>query len=74
MMRLYFPDDLTGNLLVLGGISTEDLSIFNPDALTSAPLLLYKYVLSHAYRAYYVFQHGEILNLSNLINKIMMHQ
>ena len=42
-MRLYFPIDLTGNLiliekLVLGGIWTEDLQIFNPDALTSAPL------------------------------------
>ena len=41
-MRLYFPVDLTGNLimsemLVLGEIWTEDLPIFNPDALTSAP-------------------------------------
>ena len=41
-MRLYFPVDLTGNLimiekLVLSEIWTEDLSIFNPDALTSAP-------------------------------------
>ena len=36
------PVDLTGNLitiekLVLGGIWTGDLSIFNPDRLTSAP-------------------------------------
>ena len=42
LMRLYFPVDLTGNLimiekLVLGGIWTGDLPIFNPDALTSAP-------------------------------------
>ena len=41
-MRLYFPVDLTGNLimiekLVLGEIWTGELSIFNPDALTSAP-------------------------------------
>ena len=41
-MRLYFPVDLTGNLimiekLVLGGIWTGDLPIFNPDALISAP-------------------------------------
>ena len=41
-MRLYFPVDLTGNLiliekLVLGEIWTGDLPIFNPDALTSAP-------------------------------------
>ena len=41
-MRLYFPVDLTGNLimiekLVLGEIWTRDLPIFNPDALTSAP-------------------------------------
>ena len=41
-MRLYFPVDLTGNLimiekLVLGGIWTEDLPILNPNALTSAP-------------------------------------
>ena len=41
-MRLYFPVDLTGNLimiekLVLGEIQTGDLPIFNPDALTSAP-------------------------------------
>ena len=41
-MRLYFPVDLTGNFiliekLVLGGIWTEDYTIFNPDALTSAP-------------------------------------
>ena len=41
-MRLYFPVDLTGNLitiekLVLGEIWTEDLPIFNPNALTSAP-------------------------------------
>ena len=40
-MRLYLPVDLTGNLimiekLVLGGIWTEVLQIFNPDALTSA--------------------------------------
>ena len=42
MMRLYSPVDLTGNLimiekLVLGEIWTGDLSIFNPNALTSAP-------------------------------------
>ena len=41
-MRLYFLFDLTGNLiliekLVLGGIWTGDLPIFNPDTLTSAP-------------------------------------
>ena len=41
-MRLYFPVDLTGNLimiekLVLGEIWTGDLPIFNPDVLTSAP-------------------------------------
>ena len=41
-MRLYFPVDLTDNLimiekLVLGEIWTGDLPIFNPDALTSAP-------------------------------------
>ena len=41
-MRLYFPVDLTGNLimiekLVLGEIWTGDPPIFNPDALTSAP-------------------------------------
>ena len=41
-MRLYFPVDLTGNLimiekLVLGEILTADLLIFNPDVLTSAP-------------------------------------
>ena len=41
-MRLYFPVYLTGNLimmekLVLGGIWTENLPIFNPNALTSAP-------------------------------------
>ena len=41
-MRLYFPVDLTGNLimiekLVLGEIWTGDLPIFNPDALTSTP-------------------------------------
>ena len=41
-MRLYFPVDLTGNLimiekLVMGEIWTRDLPIFNPDALTSAP-------------------------------------
>ena len=41
-MRLYFPVDLTGNLimiekLVLGGIWTGGLPIFNPDALTAAP-------------------------------------
>ena len=41
-MRLYFPIDLNGNLimiekLVLGDIWTGDLPIFNPDALTSAP-------------------------------------
>ena len=41
-MRLYFPVDLTGNLimiekLVLGEIWTGDLPIFNPDALTPAP-------------------------------------
>ena len=38
-MRLYFPVDLTGNLitiekLVLGEIWNGDLPIFNPDALT----------------------------------------
>ena len=41
-MRLYFPVDLTGNLimiekLVLGEIWTGDLPILNLDALTSAP-------------------------------------
>ena len=41
-MRLYFPVDLTGNLimiekLVFGGIWTGDIPILNPDALTSAP-------------------------------------
>ena len=41
-MRLYFPVDLTGNLimiekLVLSEIWTGDLPIFNPDALMSAP-------------------------------------
>ena len=41
-MRLYFQVDLTGNLimnekLVLGEIWIGDLSIFKPDALTSAP-------------------------------------
>ena len=41
-MRLHFPVDLTGNLimiekLLLGEIRTGDLPIFNPDALTSAP-------------------------------------
>ena len=41
-MRLYFPVDLTGDLimiekLVLGEIWTGDLPISNPDALTSAP-------------------------------------
>ena len=41
-MRLYFPVDSTGNLimiekLVLGEIWTGDLPIFNPDELTSAP-------------------------------------
>ena len=41
-MRLYFPVDLTGHLimiekLVLGEIWTGDLPIFNPDALTSVP-------------------------------------
>ena len=41
-MRLYFPVDLTGNLimiekLVLGEIWTEDFPICNPDTLTSAP-------------------------------------
>ena len=41
-MQLYFPVDLTGNLvmiekLVLGEIWTGDLPIFNPDALTCAP-------------------------------------
>ena len=40
-MRLYFPVDLTGNLimiekLVLGEIWTGDLPIFNPDSLTSS--------------------------------------
>ena len=40
-MRLYFPVALTGNLiriekLVLGGIWTGDLPIFNPNVLTSA--------------------------------------
>ena len=42
LMRLYFPVDLTGYLvmidkLVLGEIWTRDLPIFNPDALISAP-------------------------------------
>ena len=42
LMRLYFPVDLTGNLimiekLILGGIWTGGLPIFIPDALTSAP-------------------------------------
>ena len=41
-MWLYFPVDLTGNLimiekLVLGEIWNGYLPIFNPDALTSAP-------------------------------------
>ena len=41
-MWLYFPVDLTDNLvmiekLVLGEIWTWDLQIFNPTALTSAP-------------------------------------
>ena len=41
-MRLYQSVDLTGNLvmiekLVLGGIWTEDLPKFNPNAITSAP-------------------------------------
>ena len=41
-MRLYFPVDLTSNLimiekLVLGEIWTGDLPIFNPNVLTSAP-------------------------------------
>ena len=41
-MRLYFPVDLTGNLimiekLVFGEIWTGDLPIFNPDVPTSAP-------------------------------------
>ena len=41
-MQLYVPVDLTVNLimiekLVLSGIWTEDLPIFNPNALTSAP-------------------------------------
>ena len=40
LMRLYFPVDLTGNLvmiemLVLREMWTEDLPIFNFDALTS---------------------------------------
>ena len=39
-MRIYFPVDLTDNSimirkLVLGGIWTEDLPIFNPDVLYS---------------------------------------
>ena len=39
-MRLYFPVDLTGNMImieksVLGEIWTGDFPIFNPDALTS---------------------------------------
>ena len=43
LLRLFFPVDVTGNLimiekLVLGGIWTGDLPIFNPDTLTSAPL------------------------------------
>ena len=47
-MRLYFPVDLTGNLvmiekLVLGEIWTGDLPTFNPDALTSAPSWQAKY-------------------------------
>ena len=42
LMRFYFPVDLTGNLimikkLVLGGIWTGDLLIFNPYVITSAP-------------------------------------
>ena len=42
LMRLYFPVDLTGNLimiekLVLGGIWTGDFSIFTPDKQTFAP-------------------------------------
>ena len=53
-MRLYFPVDLTGNLimiekLVLGEIWTGELPIFNPDALTSAPswqVLFYEFSLS----------------------------
>ena len=41
-MRLYFPVDVTGNLimiekLVLAEIWTRDLPIFNPDTLTSVP-------------------------------------
>ena len=41
-MRLYFPVDLTGDLimiekLVLGDIWTGDLTIINPDTVTSAP-------------------------------------
>ena len=41
-MRLYFPVDLTGKLvmiekLVLGEIWTGGLPIFNPDVLTSVP-------------------------------------
>ena len=41
-MRLHFPVDLTGNLiviekLVLGGIWTGDLPILNPDALIFVP-------------------------------------
>ena len=54
-MRLYFPIDLTGNLimiekLVLGEIWTGDLPIFNPDALTSAPSRHSKIsVLAHTY-------------------------
>ena len=51
-MRLYFPVDLTGNLimiekLVLGEIWTRDFPIFNPDALTSAPYnILIRYCLN----------------------------
>ena len=41
-MRLYFPVNLTANLimiekLVLSEIWAGDLPIFNPEALTSAP-------------------------------------
>ena len=43
-MRLHSTVDLTGSLIVidndksiLDGTWTEDLSIFSPDALTSAP-------------------------------------
>ena len=48
-MRLYFPVDLTGNLimiekLVSGRTWTGDLPIFSPDALTTAPSCQAMYV------------------------------